>query len=352
MRSIRRPAVLALITALALPTLSACVESGRSSTGAADSECPWEPDTSVRSSVRIGYQKVPNADLVVKDRRVLESCLPNADITWSPFASGGDVVQAFGSDSIDLGLAGSSPSTQALSQPLSLAVSVVWIHDVIGDAESLVARDPKVTDVRDLQGSTIGVPFGSTSHFSLLQALSDAGLQDGTDVRLVNLEPEKIPAAWRGGDIDAAWIWDPVLSQLKADGHVVLSSADTAQDGKPTYDLGLVDRNFVAENPEVLSTWTRAQDYGVALIEDQPEKAAESVAVELGVSTDEARKMFSGLQFLRASEQTGDPFLGEKLGRDLLTTAQFLRSQGGIDRVAPASVYAEGVDPAPAKESS
>ena len=141
----RRTTILATGSAVgaALLALSGCVETGRSATGAADTACPWEPDESITTTARIAYQNIPNGDLVVKDLGLLEACMPNATIEWSNFASGGDVVQAYGAGSVDIGLMGSSPATRALSEPLNIPLSVVWIHDVIGTAESLVVVDDK-----------------------------------------------------------------------------------------------------------------------------------------------------------------------------------------------------------------
>ena len=145
--------------------------------------------------------------------------MPNADISWSQFASGGDVVQAFGANSADLGLVGSSPAAKAVSAPLNLPVQVIWIYDVIGEAESLVARDPSIKGPADLRDKTVAVPFGSTAHYSLLSALAGAGLRGGTDVTLINLAPDAIPAAWQSEQIDAAWVWNPVLGELEKAGR-------------------------------------------------------------------------------------------------------------------------------------
>lgn len=335
--------------------LSGCgVESGRSatsSTSSSDTKCPWEADESVTSTARIAYQKIPNADLVVKDLGILEACMPNAKIKWTNFASGGDVVQAY-LNSVDIGLMGSSPATIALSKPLELPISVVWIHDVIGTAESLVVRDKSVKSLEDLKGGTIAVPYGSTAHFSLLQAMQDAGLESGKDMKLINLEPEKMPAAWQGDQIDAAWVWDPVLTELKKTGAVVLSSADTAEAGKPTYDLGTASNAFVEKNPEFMKQWAKAQDYGVKLIAEDPEKAAESMAVELGVDPEDAQALFEGYEYLPAADQASQDHLGGKMAEDLLTTAKFLMGQGSIDAVSPAATYEAGVNATPAKEGS
>ena len=151
MTNAHRPAVRVLAAAVAVvgaTALSGCVESNRPAEDAAGgSECPFEADPSVTSSVRIAYQNIPNGDLVVKDQKMLENCMPNAKITWNKFDSGGDVIQAFGSNSADIGLIGSSPATKALSAPLNIPMKVIWVHDVIGKAESLVVKDKAITDI-------------------------------------------------------------------------------------------------------------------------------------------------------------------------------------------------------------
>ena len=138
--------------------------------------CPVEVNSTATGAVRIGWQAIPNANLLVKDKGWIEACLPNVTVTWIKFDSGADVVQGFGSGSVDLATLGSSPATKALSAPLNVDMQVVWIDDVIGAAESLVAKDPAVKTLTDLRGRTIAVPFGSTSHFCLLMALKEAGL--------------------------------------------------------------------------------------------------------------------------------------------------------------------------------
>jgi taurine transport system substrate-binding protein len=229
---------------------------------------------------------------------------------------------------------------------------VVWIHDVIGEAESLVVADESIESIEQLEGKSVAVPFSSTAHFSLLQALEDAGLDSRRDVRLINLEPEKMPSAWQGGQIDAAWVWDPVLSELKKTGSVILSSNDTAEAGKPTYDLGAASNAFLEANPEFMAQWAKAQDHAVGLIADDPEAAAESVAVEPGVSPDTVAALFEGYTYLRAAEQADAEHLGAKMAKDLLTTARFLLAQGGIETVSSAEAYAAGVDAGPAEAAA
>ncbi|MDN4174009.1 ABC transporter substrate-binding protein [Nocardioides sp. SOB77] len=353
---LKQSAAALAVTTLTL-ALTGCVESGRSSatneTDAAQaSDCPWEADDSITTTARIAWQAIPNADVVVKDLGLLEACMPNAEISWVQAASGGDVVKYYGSGDVDLGLMGSSPATIASSEPVvrDVDLAVVWIHDVIGEAESLVVRDPEVIDLAGLEGGRIGVPFSSTAHYSLLQALAEEGLDPATDVEVINLDPEKMPGAWQGDQIDAAWVWDPVQSQLLEDGGTrILSSADTAEAGRPTFDVGTADRTFVAENPEFMAQWAKAQDHAVGLIQDDPATAAESVAVVLGIDPADAEKQFAGLSYLRAQEQVD--YLSRSFPKDLLTTAGFLLDQGGIEAVGTPEQYAEHVDAGPARSA-
>lgn len=350
-RPARRLAVAAIALAAAL---SGCVESNRpADTAAGGAECPFPADPSVTSNVRIAYQNIPNGDLVVKDQRLLETCMPNATITWSKFDSGGDVIQAFGSNSADIGLIGSSPATKALSAPLNIPMKVVWIHDVIGKAESLVVRDKSITDINQLKGKTVAVAFSSTAHYSLLQALQDAGMDPAADVSIVNLSPDKMPSAWEGGQIDAAWVWDPTLSELlKSDGQILMSSEDTAKAGKPTYDLGAATTSFIDANPAFMTAWAKAQNAAVERILDQPDDASVSIGAVMGISPDVVAAQFAGYRYLPATEQASVDFLGGKLGQDLQDTAGFLLKQGGITAVSPPQAYAGGVDAKPAEAVS
>lgn len=346
-----RPLTATAALAVAALALSGCVQSGRSSSEAAAggaapaaaTECPWAADGSVTGPVRMGYQVLPSGDLVVKDRGVLEACMPEADITWTRYASGGDVVQAFGAKSLDIATVGSSPAVKALSAPLDLDVKVVWIQDVIGDAEALVARSGGASDVAGLKGASIGVPFGSTAHFSLLAALREAGLDPSTDVTVINLAPDAILGAWQGDQIDAAYIWDPTLGQIKEDGTQLVSGKDVSAKGAPTFDLTAASSAFVEANPAFMTQWTRAQDWAVGQIESSPDEAAASMAAVMGTDPASVRQQLDGTTYLRAADQEEEYFSGP-LAPVMADTATFLAQEGEIDVAGEEADYAAGLD--------
>src|SRR5699024_10966158 len=111
-------------------------------------------------------------------------------------------------------------------------------------------------EIGDLEGGTIVVPYGSTAHLSLLNALSDADLTPGEDVELINLSPDAMLGAWEREEVDAAWVWHPTLEVLLEDGTMLISSEDTAEAGTATYDLAAATREFTEANAEFIAMWT------------------------------------------------------------------------------------------------
>lgn len=341
----RRSAALALAAVGAL-VLSGCTAAQterrlNAEHGDVAAECPWTPDESVTGTVRLGYQLLPSGDLIVRDQQILELCMPNADIQWTQYSSGADVVQAFGGASLDIATVGSSPATKALSAPLDLPIEVVWIQDVIGEAEALVGA-PGITDLEDLRGGTVGVPFGSTAHFSLLALLEEKGLAQ--DVTVVNLSGDAMLGAWQSGEVDAVYIWDPTLGELEADGGTrLISSTEAAEIGAPTFDLSAASTAFAEQNPAAMEQWTRAQDWAVQMLQDDPDRAAQILALQMGSDQEAVRSQIEGTGYLRAAEQQ-EQFFSGPLGEVLIDTADFLAPQEEIDEVAPAEHYRERVD--------
>ncbi|WP_394825788.1 ABC transporter substrate-binding protein [Pendulispora albinea] len=329
-----------LITVLAALSLGLA---GCSSSTARDTD-KANPDGSPKT-LRIGYQLIPNGDLIVKDQKWLEQALPHTTITWSKFDSGGDVNTAMIAGSIDIGLAGSSPVTKGLTAPLNIKYKVVWIFDVIGDNEALVARG--AGSVKDLKGKKIATPFSSTSHYSLLAALQEAGLTE-SDVKLLDMEPPDIQAAWTRQDIDAAYVWTPHLAQLQKDGKTLVTSGELAKRGKLTADLAVVRNAFADKYPKAVQAWLTQEDRAVKLVRQDKTAAAAAVARQLNLVPAEASRQIDQLILLDAKEQAGPDYLGtpKKPGafaQNLLSAAEFLKAQGKIQGIPPLSTFQQNL---------
>ena len=286
--------------------------------------------------LRVGYQAIPNAELVAKQLKWQEQTL-GIPIEWRQFESGRDVNTAIAAGSIDIGLSGSGGAATALAQGLPL--SVIAIHDVIGRSEALVARGAaSIRGVSDLRGKRLAAPFASTTHYSLLKLL-ELNKIGASEVTLLDMNPSDMTAAWIRGDIDAAYIWQPTLQRLLDAGGTRLTSSDEmAARGVATFDVAVASDALMAAHPEVIVSYLKTLSRAVQLYRSDRQQALDALARELGVSADQAKLQAEGLLWLTAEEQLDAKYFGATdasgLAGALKMTADFLVAQKVI-RSAP-----------------
>ena len=289
------------------------------------------PDT-----LRIGYQVIPNAELLAKALGLTTKAFPNTKVVYTSFDSGRDVNTAFAANGLDLGLAGSVPVSVGISR--GLPYEVYFIHDVIGAAEALATRQG-VSNVAGLVGKKVATPFGSTTHFSLLALLKLENV-DASQVTLLDLQPKDLVAAWQRGDIDAGYVWEPHLTKLtESGGQVLVTSADLAERGVLTADVGLVSKDFAQKYPDALKQYVAVLDEAVAFYRKDPKAAADALSKELGLSPEESLKAAEGIIWLTSSEQADGKYLGKPgqpgdFAKVLKSSADFMVGQKAIEKAA------------------
>lgn len=299
------------------------------------------------TTLRIAYQVIPNGDPIVKHEKWLEQNLKGVTIQWHQFAAAQDVITAMASNAVDVGLIGSTGVASAIAQHLPFQVP--WIFDVEGDNEALVVKSNQgINSVSDLVGKTIATPFGSTTQYSLIAALKDAGVQD--KVKVLDMKPPEALAAWQRGDISGAYIWEPTLTQMKDDGgKVIIASRQLAQQGVVTADLAVVSTSFARQHPDVVEGWLKQEDRAIQLIRSEPQKAAQIVGAELGIKPDEAAAEMKELIFLDGKEQLSPKYIGPggqpgQLANTLQTTCTFLMNQQLVPSCPGKSAFDAGVN--------
>ncbi len=286
--------------------------------------------------VVIGYQTGVDPSKVSQADKVYEQ-VTKQQIDWRKFDTGADIIAAISSGDVAIGNIGSSPLAAAASKQVPLQVFLV--AGVLGDAEALVARNASnIKTPQDLIGKKIAVPFVSTTHYSLLAALKHWNI-DPSKVEIINLRPPEITAAWERGDIDAAYIWEPVLGKAKQSGHVLVSSKAVAQWGSPTYDVWVTRKDFAKNNPEFLKQFAKVTIEATGKYSQDPNafiKNAENLqkmSQITGSSTQDITLLLSGSEYPNAEKQR--QLLDKPLVQDIAKTAQFLQAQGKIDNVLP-----------------
>lgn len=297
--------------------------------------------------IRIGYQVIPNAELLAKAEGLVEESLPNTKVSWIQYSSGGDVNQAMAAGDIDMGLVGSVPVSTGIAT--ELPYQVYFIHDIIGANEALAVRtDSGIVRLEDIKGKKIAVPFGSTTHFSLLSTLKENGIQP-SELDIINMTPEAISSAWSKNEIDGSFVWQPTLGTLLENKGIVLTSAkQLAEEGIITADLAVVHKEFVRQYPDALVKYVSALDAAVELYRSNPEAAATSLSNELGLTPEQSRVAMDELIWLSADEQASAKYLGNSdlsgaLAKVLKESAEFMVSQGAIPQAPDLNAYNDAI---------
>ena len=288
--------------------------------------------------ITIGYQTVVEPSKVPQADGAYEAAT-KASIDWRKFDSGADVIAAIASGAVDIGYVGSSPLAAAASR--QLPIETIYVVGLIGESEALVARNGAgIEKAADLAGKKVAVPFVSTTHYSLLAALKHEGV-DPKSVEILNLRPPEIAAAWQRGDIDAAYVWDPALGQIKTSGKVVLDSAKVAEWGAPTFDAWIVRTDFAEKNPAAVRDFVKVTGAAYAEFLAKPEAwdkgspQAEKIARLTGAKVEEVPALLKGYVFPTLQEQASAKFLGGETVKAVAAASAFLKEQGKIDAVQP-----------------
>lgn len=303
------------------------------------------------TTVVVGYQQIVGPFISAIADGSIDAAVQEAGyrIDWRQFSSGGDISTALASGNVPVGVIGSTGIAAAATRGVDF--ELFWILDNIGKSEALVARDGSgIESPADLTGKNVAVPFVSTSHFHLLVGMDQVWDIDPRGVNILNMKPPQILAAWQRGDIDAAYVWPPALTELLKNGKVIADSEVIGAASVPTFDGLVADKSFVRDHPGFMTAFTSAlaaayAGYNAdkaAWTEDSPQVAG---IVKMiggdGAGTLEALNMLS---FPDAAEQASATWLGQGAVRALSESANFLAEQKQIDGVL--DDYAPFVNPA------
>ena len=281
-------------------------------------------------TLNIGYQPIVEPSRVPQADGTYEK-VTGAKINWQKFDGGADVIAAIASGSLDIGYVGSSPLTAAASR--ELPIETIFVVGLISEAEALAVKG--IEKPEDLAGKKIATPFVSTAHYSLLTALKHWNV-DPKSVEILNLRPPEIAAAWERGDLDGAYVWDPVLSELKKSGKVLATSADVADWGGPTFDAWIVSKKFADAHPDVVAAFVKVTGDATAAYRANPaawdakSPEAEKIARLTGAKQDEVPTLLKGYIFPTLEEQAGEALLGGGTVKAVADTSAFLLEQGKI----------------------
>ncbi len=295
--------------------------------------------------VTVGYLNLVNAQLVTKSLGLVQKEMPGVKINYIKVGGGGDMLRAIAGKQVDFGGLGNPPT--AIGVTRELPIQGIMVLNMLDYVEAMAVRtSANIKNFRDLKGKKIAAPFGSTTHYLLLKALADEGIDPAT-MDIIDLRPNDIALAWSRGDIDAAWFWEPALGRvLKDDGNLFTTSGIWAARGYPTWDVGVVMNEFAAEYPEYVKKFLKAECAGIDFWLNNPAETAKIIAKELELSLDDATRMMKGTEMVPCDKQLTQQYLGEGTEesgfvKTLVSTGNFLYEQKRLPREASAKQMAD-----------
>ncbi|MGN8024168.1 taurine ABC transporter substrate-binding protein [Phyllobacterium sp. 22229] len=291
------------------------------------------------TTVVVGYQQIvgPFVTAIADGRFNAAAKEAGYTIDWRQFSSGGDISTALASGNVPIGVIGSTGTAAAATRGVDL--ELFWILDNIGKSEALVVRNGSgIEKPQDLKGKNVGVPFVSTSHFHLLVGLEQVWKVDPREVNILNMKPPQIIAAWQRGDIDAAYVWPPALTELLKNGKTIADSEAIGAASVPTFDGLVADKKWAADNPKFMAAFTKvlAQSYTdynrnkASWTADSPQ--VRGIVKLIGGDGAGAVEALNLLSFPNADEQASETWLGGGATKALNESARFLVAQKQIDR--------------------
>ena len=173
-----------------------------------------------------------------------------------------------------------------------LPLTAVMIFDISAGADMLLVNS-NIKKLSDLKGHRIAFEESSVGELLLVSVLETAGLTK-QDVVLVPLSVDKHNEAWRHKQVDAVISYEPVASQLLAQGAVKL--LDSRQMPNTIIDVlairsDMLDKSHASAIRNLIAAHFRALEY----LNHNPQDAAYRIASHLGLPAEHVMNAFKGL---------------------------------------------------------
>lgn len=287
----------------------------------------------------LGHYSSPNPQTYSKVARSFEKVFGSrAGVNYVTVNSSGQVINFMTAGSVDISNIGSSG--MVIGAVNGAPISMIYVQKYITDSEALVVRkDRGINAVADLKGRKIGTAYVSSTHFALLMVLKKAGLAQ-KDVEILNTPPDQALAAWRRGDLDAVYMWEPVLSQIQEDkGKRLVATGELLADGVTVFDAIIVRNEFKAKHPDLVLDYLKEYDRIARLYMNSKDEVAKFMSEGLQLPLDKAKGYVDTFHPITPAQMVETKWMGKGnpensgINQSLMLQAQFLKEQGSIPSV-------------------
>jgi NitT/TauT family transport system substrate-binding protein len=198
------------------------------------------------------------------------------DVKIEPGTGSSQTVQMVAAGQGKIGYADSTAATQLIAQGAPLVVLATIYQS--NPNEVIALSDSGIDSIADLKGKKVGTPVPSSQASMLPLFLESNGL-DASDVELINLAPTSLVQSLLQNQVDAILgSIDTYQVQLEQQGAKDLFTAMFADNGVPTVSTSIfAQREYVEQNPELVSAFVRASLQGWEYATTNPKGAVADV---------------------------------------------------------------------------
>lgn len=285
--------------------------------------------------IRFATQPIPHYApiFVAKEKKWLEEELSKVGakptLKWSSFAAGPPINESFAAGQQDFGFLGDTPAI--IGKSAGINTKIVGL--TASGPRSLAVVVPTKSAIRspkDLKGKKVAVVKGSYAHHLLVLVLQKGGLTT-KDVEFINLSQGDIATAIVNGTIDAAAIWEPLITKLETQGAVrVLADGTGIKKGALVI---IASNDFVTKHRDQTKAILKAYKRGADFIKANPKEAAQLIAKDVSMAPDLLLKVFAKFDYNPAL-QSGDI-------EDLVQVETFMRNNSIIKNHVNIHTFAE-----------
>ncbi len=281
----------------------------------------------------------------------------DATIEESVFTAGPAEIEALFANAVDIGYVGPGPALNGFLKSKGEALRII-AGASSGGAGLVVRNGANISKLADLAGKRVSVPqTGGTQDISLRHALKEAGLvsaEKGGTVSVLQNAPADALTLFKAGRLDAAWVPEPWVTRLVAEGNgtLLLDERDRWSGRRFATTVVIARKQFLDQHPDLVKRFLAAHAQTVASIHANPEAARRVIGERIKTLSKKAIPEAILKQALGRTDFTDDPLRESVLtfadwSRDLGYQRQGRDALAGLINVGPLNaVLAERKEPA------
>jgi NitT/TauT family transport system substrate-binding protein len=310
MTPLSRRSAAAAAALLAAVTLAAC--GGDESD---DASQPAEPGKPEKAAIKVGV--LPLADLapfyIAVEDGLFEA--EGLEVTPEQAPAGAALIAQIVAGDIDIAFSNHVSVLQAAEKGLPLRI--LRENNRAGPQGIYAMADSGIEGPGDMEGKRIAVnTLGNIQELTARAVLESRGV-DPASLKFLELPPPEMQDALEQGNVDAAWLVEPFLTQAEQTGDV--TRVVGAFEG-PTQNLPVAGwaatAEWVEQNPNTAAAFVRAMDAAMRKAADSPREMARVIPGYTEIAPALARRL-------------SEPGLAERSDLDDLTTLQDLMLEQG-----------------------